>query len=106
MKTPLATLTALSLFLTASPAGAEEADPQWTQAATNACKKATGKANARVIPDMTVIDVERCDDVMCEAGGTRKRIHLPDGSPCIRYLIVSPPPKPVRGVCKKSQCST
>ncbi|QSQ14538.1 hypothetical protein [Myxococcus landrumensis] len=103
MKTPLAAVTAICLFFSPAMAQAEEADPSWTQAANAACSKAAGRS-AKVIPDWSVVDVEKCDNVTCDAGGSKLRINLPDGSPCIRYLIVTPPPRPVKGTCVKASC--
>lgn len=103
-------LAALTLSLIAKPALADDADPRWTQGAMASCHKACQrqyrKNASRVIPDMTVIDVEKCDNVACDCGGQRVRTNLDDGSFCARYLIVTPPPKPVYGKCSRGRCQT
>jgi hypothetical protein len=87
------------------PADGRDADPEWLKHADVACTKAAGKP-ARAIPDLTVIDVEKCDRVDCDAGaGRRLKTNLPDGTPCIRYLIVTPPPTPKRGKCVSAHCN-
>ncbi|AGC46581.1 hypothetical protein MYSTI_05301 [Myxococcus stipitatus DSM 14675] len=100
-----AAVVAVWMLLAPSRVLAEEADPAWTQAANAACTKAAGRS-AKVVPDWNVIDVEKCDNVTCDAGNRKLRVNLPDGSPCIRYLIVTPPPRPVKGTCVKSACRT
>ncbi|WP_342374823.1 hypothetical protein NVS55_26285 [Myxococcus stipitatus] len=105
MKKPVAALSAVCMLLAPSMVQAEEADPSWTQAANAACSKAAGRS-AKVVPDVSVVEVEKCDNVTCDAGGRKLSINLPDGSPCIRYLIVTPPPRPVKGTCVKSVCRT
>lgn len=105
MKTNLTTIAAAALLILSSTADADEADAAWTKAANEACTKAAGKT-AKVVPDWTVVEVERCDRVQCDAGGSKLTVTLPDGSPCIRYLIVTPPPKHTRGKCSKAMCRT
>ncbi len=93
------------LFFSAEAWASDQADPAWTNAGNLACTKAAGRP-AKVVPDWSVVDVEKCM-VDCKAtdGGTLKAT-LPDGAPCIKYMIVTPPPRPVKGKCSKSQCKT
>lgn len=94
------------LFLSVEANAQDQADPAWTKAADNACSKAAGKT-AKAIPDWKVVDVEKCGGVDCKASDGRAfKVNLPDGAPCIKYMIVTPPPRPVKGVCSKSQCKT
>lgn len=95
------------LFFSADAKAEDQADAEWTKHANNACTKAAGGKTATVVPDWSVINVEKCGGVECKASDGRKfQVNLPNGAPCIKYMIVTPPPRPVRGTCSNSQCRT
>ncbi len=94
------------LFMSTAANAQDQADAEWTKHANAACTKAAGKS-ATVVPDWRLIDVEKCDNVECKVSDGRKlTVNLPDGSPCIKYMIVTPPPRPVRGTCQRNFCKT
>jgi len=109
MKIHIAALAVFSmLFFSTDAKAQDQADSEWTKHANAACTKAAGTGkSATVVPDWTVVDVEKCGGVDCKATDGRKfKVNLPNGSPCIKYMIVTPPPRPVRGACQDSYCRT
>lgn len=107
MKPHIAALAVLSILFMSTAANAQDkADPEWTRHANAACTKAAG-GPATVVPDWSVVDVEKCDKIECRASNGRTvTTSLPNGAPCIKYMIVTPPPRPVRGVCSNNHCRT